>query len=261
MKTRVQVFAAPKAGNSAAEYEDAHWPREACDADGAVKLAVADGATETSFSGLWARLLVKSYGRGRLDNSTWDDELTRLRRVWARAVGQKPLPWYAEEKLRQGAYSSLTGLTLIPPVGPEGRSGEFSALAIGDSCLFQVRGGSLLWSFPFATAEEFNSRPLLLSSQSPGSEREIAAECANGEWQAGDLFFLMTDALACWTLRLVEAGGDPFETLLAIDTPAAFEAFFTDQRAAMNSEGAPLLKNDDVTVAIASVFPVTPRTS
>jgi hypothetical protein len=250
MRTSVQVFATPKWGNSAAEYEDAHWPRQTGDASGVVHLAVADGATETSFSGMWARLLVKSYGRGRLAEANWDEELNRIRRVWQRAVGQKPLPWYAEEKLRLGAFSSLAGLTLIPSTESEGQAGEFAALAIGDSCLFQVRDGKMIWSFPFATSEEFNSRPWLLSSLSPGAEREIAAQGAHGVWQPGDLFFLMTDALACWTMRRLEAGDDPFATLLAIDMVAAFEAFVTEQRAAVNGEGVSLLTNDDVTMVM-----------
>src|SRR5690242_8121771 len=98
MRTRLRVFWQPKAGNSAAEYEDACWPRESGDRSGVTHLAVADGATETSFSGLWARLLVKAYGRGLLAEATWDEDLSKIRRVWQRAVGQKPLPWYAEEK-------------------------------------------------------------------------------------------------------------------------------------------------------------------
>src|SRR6185369_12789254 len=118
----------------------------------------------TSFSGLWARLLVNAYGGGRLTEATWNDDLSGIRRVWQRAVGQKPLPWYAEEKLRLGAFSSLTGLTLFPPAETDGNGGVFKALSIGDSCLFQVRAGRLIWSFPFTTAEEFNSRPLLISS-------------------------------------------------------------------------------------------------
>ena len=242
----------PKAGNSVAEYEDAYWPRLAGDMSGAVHLAVADGATETSFSGLWARLLANAYGRGRLTETTWNDDLSRIRRVWQRAVGQKPLPWYAEEKLRLGAFSSLTGVTLDPPAEPNGNGGEFKALSIGDSCLFQLRGGRLIWSFPFATSEEFNSRPLLTSSLNRGADYEVAAQRVNGEWQPGDSFFLMTDALACWTLRLAEAGQDPFALLQSVETLPAFETLIADQRHCTDAEGIRLLKNDDVTFVAAS---------
>ncbi len=115
MRASIRVFSLPKAGNSVAEYEDACWPRQARELSDNIHLAVADGATETSFSGLWARLLVNAYGRGRLTEAAWIHDLSKIRRVWQRAVGQKPLPWYAEEKLRLGAYSALTGVTIYPP--------------------------------------------------------------------------------------------------------------------------------------------------
>src|SRR5207237_6251211 len=107
--------------------------------------------------------------------------------------------------------------------------------------------GRLIWSFPFTTAEEFNSRPLLISSLDRGADEEIAAQRASGAWQFGDTFFLMTDALACWTLRVTEAGVDPFPLLQSIETAAAFEIFISEQRAAVDTDGAPTLKNDDVT--------------
>ncbi|MBI3861611.1 MAG: hypothetical protein HY290_06920, partial [Planctomycetia bacterium] len=248
MRTSVRVFSAPKAGNSPAEYEDAHWPRESGECPGVLSLAVADGATEASFSGFWARLLVTAYGRGLLTEATWNEELARIRLVWQRAVGQKPLPWYAEDKLRMGAFSSLTGLTLSPPTDNDGASGEFQAVAIGDSCLFQVRAGWLLTSFPFVKAEEFNSRPLLISSLDGAADHEMAAQRMDGGWQSGDRFFLTTDALACWALRLVESGVDPFARLHEISSQTAFEDFVAEQRTATDADGFPLLKNDDVTL-------------
>lgn len=256
MRTSVKVFAAPKAGNSIAEYEDAFWPRNSKVCSGVGHLAVADGATETSFSGLWARLLVNAYGRGHLTESTWDKDLHKIRRIWQRAVGQKPLPWYAEEKLRLGAFSSLTGLTLLPAAETErnesdGRGGEFHALSIGDSCLFQVREGRLFWSFPFSASEEFNSRPLLISSLECETRHEVAAQRVVGAWLPGDSFFLMTDALACWALRLAEAGTDPFKLLQSVETQPGFETLIADQRACTDAEEIPHLKNDDVTVVVS----------
>src|SRR5262245_2430901 len=191
------VFWMPKAGNALSEYEDAFWPRQV--GFGAtspvLRLAVADGATETSFSGLWARLLVSSYGRGRLTEEMAGDELRKIRRVWRRAVGHKPLPWYAEEKLRSGAFSSLAGLTISPSGKGSAGAGDWQATAIGDSCLFQMRGGDLIRSYPFSQADEFNSRPQLISSLD-GADEDFPAHKVWGSWEASDTFFLMTDALA-----------------------------------------------------------------
>ena len=130
---------APKAGNRPDEYEDAFWPPNSpgrgaapgakrsararralaggsvsgCQpgADGA-RFAVADGATETSFAGLWAQRLVRAYGAGWFDGDDWAEHLRREQAAWQAEVLQKPLPWYAEAKVRAGAYAALLGLQL-----------------------------------------------------------------------------------------------------------------------------------------------------
>ena len=243
------VFWMPKAGNSPGEYEDAFWPREGCiEASAPLRLAVADGATETSFSGLWARLLVAAYGRGRMTVDECEQHLRRIRRVWKLAVGQRPLPWYAEEKLRAGAFSSLLGATLLPPDSPTTAAGDWQATAIGDSCLLHVRGGDLIRSFPFSNADEFNSRPRLVSSLDGDDLNEFAANTVSGSWQPGDAFYLMTDALASWALRGVESDVPVFDRLNAPRTQSDFEAFIAELRSTHDPGGSPSLKNDDVTL-------------
>jgi hypothetical protein len=247
------VFWLPKAGNTSAEYEDAFWPREdRLDAAGPVRLAVADGATETSFSGLWARLLVSAYGRGRLAVEKSEQELRRLRRAWKRAVGHKPLPWYAEEKLRAGAFSSLLGVTLLPPASPTAAGADWRATAIGDSCLLQVREGDLIRSFPFSQADEFNSRPRLVSSLD-GDDADFEANTVSGSWQAGDVFYLMTDALACWCLRAVESNEPVFDRLNALETQSKFETLVAELRSTNDADRKPFLKNDDVTLVRCTI--------
>jgi hypothetical protein len=243
------VFWMPKAGNALAEYEDAFWPRDKNVCDSApMRLAVADGATETSYSGLWARLLVAAYGRGRLAGEDWEIELRRIRGVWRRAVGKKPLPWYAEEKLRSGAYSSLLGLTLFPPSTPKALEGTWHATAVGDSCLIQVRGDEMLSSFPLSRSEEFNSRPRLVSSLESQNGLEIEPVSISGSWNRGDTFLLMTDALAAWCLRGAELGVVVFAQLRSIETQSQFESFVIELRAASDADGLPRMKNDDVTL-------------
>lgn len=250
----VRVFWLPKAGNSLAEYEDAFWPREEQFFDSIpMRLAVADGATETSFSGLWARLLVTAYGRGRLTGENLPAELHRLRRAWRRCVGQKPLPWYAEEKLRWGAFSSLLGLTVLPPELPGAQAGRWRSMAVGDSCVVQARGDEMVCSLPFTRSDEFNSRPILVSSLDSDDATEVAANSASGSWQAGDIFYLMTDALAGWCLRGVESGEDVFARLNSIETQVQFEILVTDLRSTSDIEGLPVLKNDDVTLVQCTI--------
>src|SRR4051794_35023330 len=103
MRAVVRAFSVSKAGNLPEEYEDAFWPRDPVDSvAGDVRLAVADGATETSFSGLWATILAQSYVEGALEGENLIEELTPLQRLWRERLGERQLPWYAEEKLRSG---------------------------------------------------------------------------------------------------------------------------------------------------------------
>jgi hypothetical protein len=192
MYIRYSAFWLPKQGSREEEYEDAFSPP--ClteDSPAEFLCAVADGATETSFSGLWAQLLVDAYvGKGlrRLDATS----VSQLADQWHAAIAEKtrakPLPWYAEEKLKSGAYSSLLGLQIRA-------NGRWSAVSIGDSCLFYIRPRRWLYGFPYAHADQFNNHPALLSTHADdfGS---VKATLKRGTWADGDLFLLMTDALA-----------------------------------------------------------------
>src|SRR3954468_13385292 len=82
--------------------------------------------------------------------------------IWGRAVAGKPLPWYAEEKARAGAFAALVGLELSRQGNED--CGQWSALACGDSCFFQLRSEAVIESFPIARSDEFSNAPLLLGS-------------------------------------------------------------------------------------------------
>src|SRR5437588_451920 len=98
MRVTFNAFWLQKAGNSADEYEDAWAPRrELADIDKLFRVAVADGATETSFADLWAKILVRAYTKGSLAPELICDQLPALRRRWSSVVQRRPLPWYAEE--------------------------------------------------------------------------------------------------------------------------------------------------------------------
>jgi hypothetical protein len=231
-----QAFFLPKAGNSAADYEDAYYkPATSLPKHRTCRFAIADGATETSFSGRWAELLVNAYGEGKIDDRLNAGDLEPLRQQWRTEVSGKPLPWYAEEKVRLGAFSSLLGLRLLK----DGAQLKWFAVASGDSCLFQLRGSRLLSAFPLKRSSDFTSRPALLSSNGG----EGAAMRCSGRWKERDTFFLMTDALGCWFLRSAEGNGRPWETLLDLHGDAQAFAQLVDELRATGQ-----LRNDDVTL-------------
>ena len=113
---------------------------------------------------------------------------------------------------------------------------------MGDSCLFVVRDDRLDLAFPLEDASQFDNNPALVCTN-PDIAGELweGVRRSSGECEAGDLFILATDALACWFLARNAAGEKPWETLLALD-PAEWDAWVEEQR----REG--LMRNDDTTV-------------
>ena len=246
MKINVDTFSAPKAGNSLEEYEDAAWPAGSVSTTtDKFRSAAADGATASSYSGLWARMLVQAYRMGDFDMYPLPGSLSGLQQQWRDATGNKPLPWYAEERWAAGAFAALVGLTLLD--GREGTSGTWNGLAVGDTCLFQIRAEELITAFPLTSSEQFDSSPLLISTNASSNQQlPNAVKAIVGEWHCGDTFYLMSDALACWFLRRWELKADPLELLRQVGNADEFTAFVGRERNDSH-EGRPWLKNDDVT--------------
>jgi hypothetical protein len=239
------VLWAQKAGNPEEEYEDAFWPRIGVSGEWRTELsvAVADGATESSFAGVWARQLVHAYCRGILNSSNLRDSLLKKQQAWARFVERKPLPWYAEEKVRKGAFSTILGFSMRDGDGTKS-SGSWEAFAVGDSCLVQIRDEALLTSFPLSNAAEFTNNPFLLGSNpeaNVGVDSQTKIE--TGTWQSGDKFYVMTDALAAWFFREVENNQAPWRALRDLDTDELpFRPWLDDLRDTHR------MRNDDVTL-------------
>ncbi len=226
---------APKAGNAAQEYEDAYAVEEA-----ALRFAVADGASETSFAKQWAEMLVDRFVREPPAPEALREWVAPMQAAWAGANKPKATAWYAEEKARDGAFSSLLGVAID--------HGRWRAMAIGDSCLFVVRAGKIAHAFPLAKAAEFNNRPLLLSSVARANQRvwdEVRLD--EGDLVGKDLLLMMTDALAQWFLVEAELGRRPWAALARATTQEAFTAFVD----LLRSGGA--LRNDDTTMVRVEV--------
>ena len=245
MLPQIQAHWLQKSGNAPTEYEDAFsCPKHLSDDWEAFRIAIADGATETSFAREWANLLARSFGRYGLSDDPHDLSLVWPRKLWKRLVARRPLPWYAEEKAAMGAYSSLLGITVFKSEG----SGYWKAIAVGDSCVFQVRGDVLVEAFPFVSSDAFNSRPELLGSVGDDGLAGCSVLTRTGSWQPGDVFYLMTDALACWFLKRRELLDDPLRCLRRLQGQEGFQEFIAEQRQISSNEDCCRLKNDDVTL-------------
>lgn len=261
----------PKAGSSVEEYEDACYPTRAGKRQvrRQLRVAVADGATESLASGTWADILVRAYGTSRARTVTYEHLACVATRRWqrwrasyvARSERQGGLPWFVEDGLQRGAFAALVGLTLVDgrrddlthaagldiaspePAFAGSADGTWQALAVGDSCLFQVRDDRLIVAFPLTVSTTFDMRPALLSSNQASNARlRERAATAGGSWCSGDRFYLMTDALAAWFLREHEAGHQPWRQVEALGRDLAF-ARWVDRLRTMRD-----LHNDDVTL-------------
>jgi hypothetical protein len=235
MQTSATAWWVPKSGHAASEYEDAYAVEPA-----ALRFAVADGASETSFAKQWAGLLVEQYVHAPAGAEELRDWVAPLQAEWAGAHQGKATAWYAQEKAREGAFSSLLGVAI--------EQDRWRALAVGDSCLFVVRSGKLAHAFPLERAEQFNNRPLLLSSVARANLRvwdDVRSD--HGELRDRDQLLLMTDALAQWFLVEAEMGRRPWAALACVATPVGFAMFVE----CLGGGGA--LRNDDVTLVRVEV--------
>jgi hypothetical protein len=259
VKLKYRVLEATKAGNQAAEMEDAAAPSQPTVVEAeAFACAVADGATQGSHSGPWARALCDAFiaapgaALSRLGDvvpaalsafQAWEKDY-----LAQRASANRPLQWFEQEVMGSGAYSTLVGVQL-DAIASGGA--VFAAVAIGDSCLFHVRGGKVTTSFPLTAAAQFSSSPLLVASLPAANQRMgDGISHLKGEMAPGDALLLCTDALAAWILRETEAGRAPVPELLgllAAEDREAFAAFLGRLRSEK------LIRNDDVTLALVAL--------
>lgn len=203
----VQAFQEPKKGQDAATCQDAFRLARKPDWNGDravltarhLRAALADGATCSHFPRAWAKVLTSALvltGVPLSRPSQFQRKLDGLGRLWRQDVERTlPLsrPWYVDEGLERGAFAALLTFSL--------RESSWEAQAVGDTCLFQVRDGSLLRAFPLEDPADFARAPYLVSSN-PHKNRNLQSmiRLATGSARSGDAFLLATDAVAKWIL-------------------------------------------------------------
>lgn len=256
MRALTTSFWLPRAGNDAAEYEDAFQPRK----DGRhsarrLRFAVADGASESLLSGRWADILTKTWCKSQRGSTAevlidalgqWDAELAAY--LDGRAKQERPIQWFEEPGLARGAFATLLGVQFNTR---RTSSGTWSAASLGDTCLFHVREDDLVASFPLKSSADFGSSPNLVPSRADDVHTVVAhVEEREGEWRSGDLFVLATDALSAWFLAEVEQQHKPWEQLLGF--AARGQAAFAEWANGLRTQGR--LRNDDITVVRIEVL-------
>jgi hypothetical protein len=236
-----RVRTVPKAGNTDAQNEDAVaiGPKLR-------RVAIADGASEGWQSGPWARVLVKECVRTPPMPDSFAEWVAGVQPL---APKTESTSWYAEEKAALGSFATLLGLAF-----EDAKDGgiRWRAVAVGDSCLFQVRGEKLLAKFPVESLGDFSNRPKLIGSAPgrPGPEPDWYA----GRGELRDVFYLLTDALAEWYLRERSANARPERELDRVTEPSRLPAEYADWIKSLRDAKA--VKNDDCTVVRVELLPL-----
>ncbi|MCY2987116.1 MAG: protein phosphatase 2C domain-containing protein [Planctomycetota bacterium] len=237
---RTRCFRVAKRGNTDDEFEDA------CAVDiKRSRFAIADGASQSSFAAAWAQLLVHEFIRIPVPwASRWTKWLPPLQGQWLSDIGSRHLEYYAIPKFEEGAFATFLGLVIAHR--------RWHAVAVGDCCVFQLRQGQLREKFPVKHSADFTVCPGLLGSRFCEIDvMRTKKNCIAGDWQEGDWFLLMTDALAQWFLRGFEAGTNPWGTLYGLLTASVADDQFQAWIREIRIQGA--IRNDDVTLLAVEV--------
>lgn len=256
MAVEWQALSAVKHGNRPYENEDAirpHIERRRFTRRKEFRCAISDGATQSAFAGMWADLLVHQAQTFPLSSRNLRTAVHRAQQQWWEHLSRRELAWNVEWKVRQGAHATLACLNLR--VGEDAsQGGTWSALAVGDSCMFQVRESEFVYAFPVAASADFTNYPHLVCSLEESNEPVWCdLSHAAGAWTSGDEFLLMTDALAQWFLHELEVGNRPVQEMrdLVRSMPGR-QAAFADWLDALRS--AKRIRNDDTTLGWAQVM-------
>ena len=244
MKIEISTFWVQKDGNKTDEYEDAFWfstnPKQCV-------VAMSDGATEASFSQRLAQILTRGFienvpdcwttkrGKRSYNFLQW---LRPLQKEWFAGVDFSNLPWFAVEKAQQGAAASLLGLVINL------EKGYWQATAVGDTNLFILREGKI-FSWPLWKYEQFGSSPYIAwSNPAKNAMTAKALKTTGGRVQSGDIFFLMTHALAAFCLKT--ACWDACRCVINCESQM-FSEFVDTLRSTKE------LKNDDTTLVVVKI--------
>lgn len=211
MRFNTRVFALAKDPDQPTGYQDAYC----MDARRGIA-ALADGVSSAIFSGPWATILTEAVVAEAPDDpgdaesfAAWLDQ---QRKTWSSRINTNGLAWFQRAKLPAGAFSTLLWICVTATDDAEARAFGGARLlghAIGDTCLFVVRGGELVHTFPLQSSAEFQVDPIVLGSVDLKRDQLLQFATLDVFCYPDDLLILCTDALADWAMRGYESGQPP----------------------------------------------------
>jgi hypothetical protein len=249
-RAQVVVFHEPKIGSTEQEWEDGAGYDCGDPAGGrSARLIVADGATDAYRASTWVGQLVDSFlglqpagGTPALTAPALDEWFGLMQERWLENAPARFASIFEERKFYDhGSFATLLGCEIR---GLDGPGPTWSAVALGDTVLFHVRGTRVLAQFPRLGAEDFGLTPDGVFTQ-PSERRRMreGLTFADGRFALGDRLFIATDALAAWIVATARVEGDRlWRTLARLNHPVPFRSLVDDRRRAGE------MTNDDVTL-------------
>ncbi len=257
IEARTVIYYAPKHGNAEAEWEDGGAAAPGSAGRGP-RFAVADGATQGFGSARWAQQLVAGFvganhavGPPDLAPTTLLGWFAAMQSRWRqdpRLAGASELEKIKLEQV--GSFATFLGCELDDG---DGRP-RWTAIALGDTVLFHVRGGRLVAQFPRMSAADFGVNPDGVSTRPEALHAQLGRLLVGaGELAGGDVLYVATDALAHWMVE--QNRHDPgalWPALASLSHPDSFRRLVADRRAGGE------LDNDDVTLLRAQLVASRP---
>lgn len=204
------------------------------------RFVVTDGASESYDPGRWSRLVAKNWidAEPKKVRVMLRDGLRSSIRQYELECDRVNLSWSKQGAYSRGSYSTLLGVSL--------EGDHVLVVAIGDSIVDGHPIDSAIRRFPDYSPEDFNRRPLLISTKHEmnlnlSRPRPFDGLVARWRLEVGCTLLLMTDAIGRWLVKqpvTTDARGQ----LTAFRTQDDFAAFVDAARESGE------MKRDDTTL-------------
>jgi hypothetical protein len=251
----------PKEVDAPREYEDASALSEK-----AGRAVVADGVSSAIFSRAWARLLTRTAVTSPPDTTSSEamlDWLLPLQQEWRQAIGYEAVArdWIRGPKVRSLGGQATLLIVEIEPIqgaddaGASAMAGDEYRLvghAVGDCCLFLIRGGEKILSFPMTNSEAYAAGPQVVSSIAKNVEYADRFEHLEDRCRAGDLLVVCTDAIGLWAMQEYE-DGNSVDWMRYWENDAAWQDDIVALRARGPKDPGNRMRIDDCTLLLLQV--------
>lgn len=182
--------------------------------------ALSDGASISFDSWNWARILTRQFGREPNVTEKWiEGAIAEFNAIYNR----EELSWSAQAAFDRGSFATLLGLQL------ETIKKSVKLFAVGDTIAVLLDDEVILDSYPYSMPAEFNSSPMLISTN-PGCNQFMSSpefpKMHTVTWSIARLeqpsILCMTDALGHWFLTYKSAEPSSVSLLLGVDSKSKF---------------------------------------